>query len=35
MKISSAVALRVSNILRERKMSFYRLEKDIVYHITL
>ena len=29
MKISSAVALRVSNILRERKMSFYRLEKDI------
>lgn len=29
MKLSSAVALRVSNILRERKMSFYRLEKDI------
>lgn len=29
MKISSAVALRVSNILRERKMSFYKLEKDI------
>ena len=29
MKISSAVALRVSNILRERNMSMYRLEKDI------
>lgn len=29
MKISSAVALRVSNILRERNKSFYRLEKDI------
>ena len=28
MKISSAVALRVSNILRERNKSFYRLEKD-------
>lgn len=28
MKISSAVALRVSNILRKRNKSFYRLEKD-------
>lgn len=28
MKISSAVALRVSNILSERNKSFYRLEKD-------
>lgn len=29
MKLSTAVALRVSNILRERKMSQYRLEKNI------
>ena len=29
MKLSSAVALRVSNILRERNMSQYRLEKEI------
>lgn len=29
MKLSTAVALRVSNILRERKMSQYRLEKII------
>ncbi len=29
MKLSSAVALRISNILRERNMSQYRLEKDI------
>lgn len=29
MKLSSAVALRVSNILRERHMSQYRLEKNI------
>lgn len=29
MKLSSAVALRISNILRERKMSQYRLEKII------
>ncbi len=29
MKISTAVALRVSNILRERNMSQYRLEKII------
>ena len=29
MKLSTAVALRVSNILRERNMSQYRLEKDI------
>lgn len=28
MNISSAVALRVSNILSERNKSFYRLEKD-------
>lgn len=28
MKISSAVALRVSNILSERNKSFYGLEKD-------
>lgn len=27
MKLSSAVALRVSNILRSKKMSQYRLEK--------
>ena len=29
MKLSSAVAYRISNILRERKMSQYRLEKII------
>ena len=29
MKLSTAVALRISNILRERKMSQYRLEKII------
>lgn len=29
MKLSTAVALRVSNILEERKMSQYRLEKII------
>ena len=29
MKLSSAVALRVSNILREKNMSQYRLEKEI------
>lgn len=29
MKLSTAVALRISNILRERNMSQYRLEKDI------
>ncbi len=29
MKLSTAVALRVSNILRERKMSQYRLERII------
>ena len=29
MKLSTAVALRVSNILRERGMSQYRLEKNI------
>ena len=29
MKISTAVALRISNILRERNMSQYRLEKMI------
>ncbi|MCI8435630.1 MAG: helix-turn-helix domain-containing protein [Clostridia bacterium] len=29
MKISTAVALRVSNILRERNMSQYSLEKKI------
>lgn len=29
MKLSTAVALRISNILRERKMSQYRLEKNI------
>jgi DNA-binding Xre family transcriptional regulator len=29
MKLSSAVALRVSNILREKNMSQYRLEKNI------
>ena len=27
MKLSSAVALRISNLLREKKMSVYRLEK--------
>lgn len=29
MKLSTAVALRVSNLLRERNMSQYRLEKEI------
>ena len=29
MKLSTAVALRISNILREKNMSQYRLEKDI------
>lgn len=29
MKLSSAVAMRVSNILREKGMSQYRLEKNI------
>ncbi len=29
MKLSTAVALRISNILRERNMSQYRLEKKI------
>ena len=29
MKITTAVALRISNILRERNMSQYRLEKII------
>lgn len=29
MKLSTAVALRISNILRERQMSQYRLEKII------
>lgn len=29
MKLSTAVALRISNILRERNMSQYRLEKII------
>ena len=29
MKISEAVAIRLSNILNERKMSQYRLERDI------
>ncbi len=29
MKLSSAVAFRISNILRERNMSQYRLEKII------
>lgn len=29
MKLSTAVALRISNILRERNMSQYRLEKNI------
>lgn len=29
MKISTAVALRISNILRERNMSQYRLEKSM------
>ena len=29
MKLSTAVAMRISNILYERKMSQYRLEKDI------
>ena len=29
MKLSTAVALRISNILRERNMSQYRLERDI------
>lgn len=29
MKLSTAVSLRISNILREKNMSQYRLEKDI------
>lgn len=29
MKLSTAVALRISNILREKNMSHYRLEKNI------
>lgn len=29
MKLSSAVALRITNILREKHMSQYRLEKNI------
>ncbi len=29
MKLSTAVALRISNILREKNISQYRLEKDI------
>ncbi len=29
MKLSTAVAMRISNILRERNMSQYRLEKKI------
>lgn len=29
MKLSSAVALRISNLLREKKMSQYRLERKI------
>ena len=29
MKLSTAVALRISNILREKSMSQYRLERDI------
>lgn len=29
MKLSTAVALRISNILREKHMSQYRLEKNI------
>lgn len=29
MKLSKAVALRISKILREKNMSQYRLEKDI------
>ncbi len=29
MKLSTAVALRISNILREKNMSQYRLEKNI------
>lgn len=29
MKLSTAVSMRISNILRERKMSQYRLEKII------
>ncbi len=29
MKLSTAVAMRISNILREKKMSQYRLEKNI------
>ena len=32
MKVSKAVALRVSNILREKGMSQYRLEKNIAMH---
>lgn len=29
MKLSTAIALRISNILREKNMSQYRLEKNI------
>ncbi len=29
MKLSTAVAMRINNILQERKMSQYRLEKNI------
>lgn len=29
MKISSAVAIRISNLLKEKNMSQYRLEKNI------
>lgn len=29
MKLSTAVAMRISNILREKNMSQYRLEKNI------
>ena len=29
MKLSTAVALRISNLLREKNMSQYRLEKNI------
>lgn len=36
MKISSAVAKRLSDILRQRNMSFYRLEKiTLIPHNTM
>lgn len=36
MKISSAVAKRLSNILRQKNMSFYRLEKiTLIPHNTM